>query len=107
MSEYQIIMTSMPDFEEAEQLAEHLLKNKLAACINILPSMVSIYRWKGALVQDQEHQLLIKTRATCSEAVISAIQDSHPYELPEIIAIPIINGIPSYLNWISECTELQ
>lgn len=107
MSDYQLIMTTMPDIELAEKLAEELLESKLAACINILPPMLSVYRWQGKLEKGQEHQLMIKTRTACCEAVINMIQSTHPYELPEIITIPIISGLPAYLNWIHECTELQ
>ena len=101
-SPYQIVMTTFPDMDSAQQLAEQLVTRKLAACVNILPVMTSIYRWRGKLEQGQEHQLLIKTEQSCTNEVQSAIEQVHPYELPEIIVVPILTGHKPYLNWISE-----
>ena len=101
-SPYQIVMTTFPDMNRAQQLAEHLITRKLAACVNILPAMTSIYAWQGKLEQGQEYQLLIKTEQNCSNEVQKEIKQVHPYELPEIIVVPILAGYKPYLNWISE-----
>jgi periplasmic divalent cation tolerance protein len=77
----------------------------MAACINILPRMTSIYSWKGKIEEGQEHLLMIKTRAERYAAIEQAIRAQHPYELPEIIATPISHGLPEYLNWIDENSQ--
>ncbi len=94
----------MPDHDSARRLAESLVEHQLAACVNILPPMTAIYKWQGKLEQGDEHLLLIKTHKECYSALAEAIRNQHPYELPEIIAVPIEQGLPEYLQWISECT---
>jgi periplasmic divalent cation tolerance protein len=105
MSEHIVIFTTLPDTEAAERLAEQLLDHKLAGCINILPQMTSMYRWQGKLEKGREHLLMIKTQAKRREAVTEFIHRQHPYELPEIIVLPVTGGLPAYLSWISDCTE--
>lgn len=100
-----LIMTTMPDIPAAEKLANGLVETSLAACVNILPAMQSIYRWKGDQQSDTEHQLLIKTRQQNYDAIEKYIKNHHPYELPEIIALPIQNGLPAYLSWVDESCE--
>ncbi len=95
-------MTTFPDMDSARQLAERLISEHLAACVNILPEMTSVYHWQGKLEQGQEHQLLIKTEQHCTKEVQNVIEQVHPYELPEIIVVPILAGHKPYLNWISE-----
>ncbi len=104
-SPYQIVMTTFPDMDSAQQLAERLINQQLAACVNILPSMTSIYCWQGKLEHGQEHQLLIKTEQNRTQDVQNAIERLHPYELPEIIVVPIVDGHKPYLNWISESVK--
>ena len=101
-SPYEIVLTTFPDQHGAQQLAEHLVNQHLAACVNILPAMTSVYCWQGKLEQGQEHQMIIKTEQTRTQDVQSAIMQVHPYELPEIIVVPILDGHEPYLNWISE-----
>ncbi len=101
-SPYQIVMTTFPDLDSAKQLAERLVTQHLAACVNILPAMTSIYSWQGKLEHGQEHQLLIKTEQQRVNAVQNEIEQVHPYELPEIIVVPIVAGHKPYLNWIFE-----
>ena len=101
-SPYQIVLTTFPDKHGARQLAEQLVNQHLAACVNILPAMTSVYCWQGKLEQGQEHQMIIKTEQTRTQDVQSAIMQVHPYELPEIIVVPILDGHEPYLNWISE-----
>jgi periplasmic divalent cation tolerance protein len=97
-----IILTTMPDRESAQRLAEGLIEHSIAACVNILPEMQSIYRWNGERQQGSEHQLIIKTCSDQYENVEKWIQNKHPYELPEILAIPIQYGLGEYLEWINE-----
>lgn len=105
MNNHIIILTTLPDEAVARRLAQELIKGQMAACINILPRMSSIYSWKGKIEEGQEHLLMIKTRAECYSAIEQAIKAQHPYELPEIIATPISHGLPEYMNWIDENSQ--
>jgi periplasmic divalent cation tolerance protein len=105
MDDHIIMLTTLPDEHAARTLARTLVSAKLAACINILPRMTSIYSWKGKLEEGQEHLLLIKTRADRYNAIEQAIRAEHPYELPEIIATPISHGLTEYMNWIDENSQ--
>ena len=100
-----LVMTTCPDAEHAETLAVHLIERQLAACINQLPGIRSVYRWEGELKSGSEVMLMIKTPADKWPALEAAIKAEHPYELPEIIAVPVTAGLPAYLNWISESTS--
>lgn len=100
---YQIILCTSPDKESAEKIAHQLINDKIAACINILPGLTSIFRWQGKIETEQEHLLLIKTRKDRYQAVEKSIQTNHPYEIPEIIAIPIEKGLAEYMQWIESC----
>ena len=88
--------------DSAQQLAESLITQHFAACVNILPQMTSIYSWQGKLEHGQEHQLVIKTEQCRLNDVQDTIKKVHPYELPEIVVVPIVDGFKPYLNWISE-----
>lgn len=105
MSQAILVLTTAADEQTARQLAEALLEARLAACINILPRMTSLYRWKGQMEEGTEHQLFIKTRAECYPAVEQKLRALHPYELPELIVTPITGGLSAYLNWIDESTQ--
>ncbi len=96
-----LVITNLPDEASAKTLAAALVCERLAACVNILPPCRSIYRWQGAIEDAQETPLLIKTLSTRYEALEAAIRARHPYELPEIIAVPIARGLPDYLNWVA------
>lgn len=101
-TEYVVVLITVPSQEVGEQLASALLDQKLAACVNILPPMTSIYAWKGELQRDQEALLLVKTRAELfHERLVPAVKALHPYEVPEIITLPVLMGSQSYLDWIS------
>ena len=97
-----LVLTTMPDQASAEQLANGLIDESLAACVNILPAMQSIYCWKGERQQGMEHQLVIKTHAERYADVEKFIKNAHPYELPEIIALPVQQGLEDYLGWVAE-----
>jgi periplasmic divalent cation tolerance protein len=94
------VMTTLPDYETALKLAAELVEKRLAACVNILPSMTSVYEWKGKLEKGREHLLLIKTTERCYLDLEAYIRRFHPYELPEIIAVPVKSGLSAYLDWV-------
>lgn len=95
-----LIMTTAPDDEIAAKIAHALVTPGLAACVNILPRMRSIYMWRGKLESGQEQLLLIKAQRSAYAAIEKEIEALHPYELPEIIAVSIDAGLPAYLDWI-------
>ena len=94
-----LVLTNLPDRAAAERLADAVIEKKLAACVNILAPCRSVYRWKGAVQHDEEHPMLIKTTAERYPQLEKALREGHPYELPEIIAVPIERGLPAYLDW--------
>lgn len=100
MSEYQIIQCTCPDQASAQNIARHLLEQRLAACVSIVPGMQSHYFWKGNLECAEEYLMLIKTTEHHYPAAEQLIIQLHPYEVPEVIAIPIISGSLSYLEWL-------
>lgn len=95
-----LILTNLPDEASAQTLATMLVSRRLAACVNMLAPCRSVYRWQGAVESAQEIPLLIKTTAARYAALEAAIRAAHPYELPEIIAVPIAHGLPEYLGWV-------
>ena len=102
MDTQQLILNTCPDSETAESIATLLVNRALAACVNILPGMRSIYHWQGECHNDAEVLLLIKASASAYPAIETAIRENHPYQLPEIIAIAIDAGLPDYLAWIQQ-----
>jgi periplasmic divalent cation tolerance protein len=99
-----LVLTNLPDRDAAERLAERLVAQRVAACVNILAPCRSVYRWQGAVQNDEEHPMLIKTTGERYAALEQAIREAHPYELPEIVAVPIERGLPAYLSWVAEET---
>jgi periplasmic divalent cation tolerance protein len=100
-----LVFCTCPDTLTAQALAHHLVEQRLAACVNLLPPMQSVYRWLGQIEQAAEVQLLIKTCADRLDAVSAAIVHKHPYELPEILVISPSAGLPAYLDWIRAQTR--
>ncbi|MEO0313853.1 MAG: hypothetical protein RI928_309 [Pseudomonadota bacterium] len=100
MEQIFIVMTHMPDAESAEVLAGALVETRLAACVNLSPTVKSVYRWQGKIERANEVTLTIKTTQGHYTALEAAIRAAHPYEVPEIIALPVVAGLPSYLQWI-------
>jgi periplasmic divalent cation tolerance protein len=96
-----LVLTNLPERAAAERLAERLVRSRLAACVNILAPCRSVYRWKDEVQHDEEHPVLIKTTAERYPELEQAIVAAHPYELPEIIAIPVERGLPAYLGWVN------
>ena len=101
MTEALVVLTNLPDAAAARALASRLVELRLAACVNILAPCRSVYRWEGAVEDAEEVPLLIKTTAERYPALESEIRDRHPYELPEIVAVPLVRGLPAYLDWIA------
>jgi periplasmic divalent cation tolerance protein len=102
---YRLVITTCPTMNEAEALAEKLLAARLAGCVNIVPGILSLYEWQGALQREQEFLLLIKSRADCFAELEQLVQGNHSYELPELIAVPIEQGLAPYLNWLDAQLE--
>ena len=103
---HQLVLCTCPDQDTAQNIANHLVDNALAACVNILPGVLSVYRWQGNRESTQEHLLLIKTRNEVYDTLEKAICELHPYELPEVIAVPVENGLAAYLEWIDQQTAI-
>lgn len=101
-----VVLTNLPDRASAMKLAQTLVEKRLAACVNVLAEASSVYRWQGKIETAREVPLLIKTRTGLYEEVESAIVGGHPYELPEIVAVPVVRGLPAYLEWVAGETSL-
>lgn len=106
-SDIQIVFCTVPDPDTGRRIAAHLVEYRLAACVNLLPGIESCYRWQGEVQRDNEALLMIKTCAADYPGVEAAILELHPYELPEIIAVPLTGGLPAYLDWVSKHGEAQ
>jgi periplasmic divalent cation tolerance protein len=106
-NKYLMVINTCPDAASAESMASMLVEKGLAACINILPNIRSVYVWQGERVIGEEYLLLIKTLASCYSELETTIRSRHPYELPEIIAVPIEAGLPEYLTWIADIRNEQ
>jgi periplasmic divalent cation tolerance protein len=100
MTSKQIVFSTAGSDEEARKIAHHLVEQRLAACVNIVPQITSIYQWQGKIEEGREWLLLIKTSAEMFGRVQAAIRELHSYELPECIAVDIAEGSPAYLQWI-------
>ena len=104
-SPYLMVYSTCPDEGVAEHIAEALVSRQLAACVNIIPKIRSIYRWQGNIERDWEVLLLIKTRKAQFQALEASIIELHPYELPEIVAVSVETGLADYLRWIDSSLE--
>lgn len=100
-----LVLTSVPDREAARSLADGLVAARLAACVNVLAECTSVYRWRGAVETASEVPMLIKTRAALFSEVEAFILSHHPYEVPEVIALPLRGGSPTYLEWLVQETQ--
>ncbi|MCK6390225.1 MAG: divalent-cation tolerance protein CutA [Azonexus sp.] len=96
-----LVLTNCPDAACARRLAQTLIEEQLAACANLFPACESIYRWQGRIEQASEIPLLLKSTASAYPALERRIAELHPYDLPEIIALPVTQGLPAYLNWLA------
>lgn len=100
-----LVLTTLPDQAAAERVASALISSHAAACVSILSECRSVYRWQGAVEQASEVPLLIKTTQSAYPRLEQAIRDLHPYELPEIVAIPVVAGLAGYLDWVARETN--
>jgi periplasmic divalent cation tolerance protein len=100
-----LILTNLPDAASAEKIANALIESRAAACVNVLAGCRSIYRWQGQVETALEIPLLIKTTAANYPQVEQIVRTQHPYDVPELIAIPITHGLPAYLDWLATETE--
>ena len=103
--EHLLVFATCPGSITAKQIAQDLVVNNVAACVNIVPGLTSYFRWSNKVVSDDEILLLIKTTSACLPAVEKRIKSLHPHELPEIIAVSIVDGLKGYLRWIEDSTK--
>jgi periplasmic divalent cation tolerance protein len=96
-----VVLSTCPDPETARGLAAELVDNGLAACVNIVPGLTSVYRWEGRTEESPECLMLIKTTREGMARLQERIVELHPYELPEIVAVPVVDGLPAYLDWVA------
>jgi periplasmic divalent cation tolerance protein len=99
-----LVLCTCPDDATGARIAETLVGERLAACVNRVPGLTSVYLWEGNLSRDQEMLLLIKTTRSRFDRLAERLRELHPYELPEIIATPVTDGAADYLQWVSKCT---
>lgn len=99
---YSVAYVTVPNDEVGKKLARGLVENKLAACVNIIPQLLSIYEWEGKIQEDPELLLMIKTRTEKIDALTKYVKDNHPYTICEVISLPIQNGNGDYLKWIGD-----
>jgi periplasmic divalent cation tolerance protein len=100
-----LVYSTFPSLDAAEAAGRGLVERRLAACVNILPGMTSIYRWEGAITRDAEVVMIIKTRARLADPVIAAVKALHTYTNPALIVVPIAGGSAEYLRWLGEETD--
>jgi periplasmic divalent cation tolerance protein len=105
MTDYLLVLSTCPDAETAQRLATILIERRLAACVNILPGVTSVYRWQGKITQDSEVLLLAKTRIDRYQEVETALVEHHPYELPEVVAVSLKQGLSDYLAWLDDTLD--
>jgi periplasmic divalent cation tolerance protein len=101
------LMTTLPDRDSARQLAQTLVGEQLVACVNILPGVESIYLWQGKIEQSDEVLLLIKVPETGYESVQQRLKTLHPYQVPELIALPVVKALPEYVQWAHHAMHRQ
>lgn len=100
-----LVYCSCPDAATGQRIADTLVGERLAACVNLLPGVTSVYRWQGKVEQASEVLLLVKTTADRLGALSARICELHPYELPEVIAVEVRAGLPAYLDWVAAQTQ--
>ncbi len=103
-ADYVVVWTTLPADADAAAFARTLVTERLAACVNLLPAMDSIYRWEGKVAEDRERQVLMKTSRDRVPALRDRILALHPYDVPEFIVLPIVDGSDAYLRWIGAAT---
>jgi periplasmic divalent cation tolerance protein len=104
-TDYVIVLTTLPADADAATFAQALVEARLAACVNLLPVMESIYRWEGNVEQERERQVVIKTSSSRMAALWERVRELHPYDVPEFVVLPIVDGNDAYLRWLGESTR--
>ncbi len=99
-SEVVIVFVTVPDLREGSRISKAILTSRLAACVNVIPGIQSMYQWKGKIVQEKEAMLVLKTTRLRYQKLEQKIKQLNPYEVPEIIAIPLIYGLSQYIEWV-------
>lgn len=100
MEEIRVVLITAPANEDAERIARLLVEERLAACVNIVPKVLSVYRWEGAVQSDAESLLIVKTRADRLSELEARVRSIHPYSVPEIVALRVTGGNPAYIDWV-------
>ncbi len=104
-SDVQVMLSTAPDRDTALAIARALVEERLAACVNLVPQVTSVFRWEGKLGESAEVLLVVKTRADRSEALCARVGELHPYDVPELVLLPVAGGAAAYLDWVRE--EIQ
>lgn len=107
MSEVLLVVTTLPDRATAERIATALVTARVAACVNVLAECTSVYRWQGKVEKAGEVPLLIKTTREAYAQLEVTLRTLHPYDVPEIVALPVTAGLPAYLDWVTQETKEQ
>ncbi|HSR53996.1 MAG TPA: divalent-cation tolerance protein CutA [Acidobacteriota bacterium] len=105
MTRVRIVFSTIDDAQKARHLAGRLVEEGLAACVNIIPKVLSVYKWKGQVQQDEEWLMVIKTADTRLHRLLERLRELHPYDVPEGVAFPVESGLPDYLEWVMEETR--
>jgi len=105
MTHHQLVLCTCPDTETAGRLAAELVERRLAACVNILPEVTSVYRWQSKIETESEVLLLVKTRSDRYQEVEKTLLECHPYELPEVVAVSLEQGLSGYLAWLDSALD--
>lgn len=105
MPEFALVLTTLPEAADAAAFAQALVDERLAACVNLLPLMESVYRWQGAVERERERQVVIKTSRPRIDALWQRVRELHPYDMPEFVVLPVVDGSPEYLRWLGESTS--
>jgi periplasmic divalent cation tolerance protein len=105
MNRVSVVFVTVGNPDEACVIARKLVEEELVACVNVVSRIRSIYRWKGEIYDEEEHLLIMKTKSSLLQALQSRVREIHSYEVPEIISLPIEQGLPEYLNWVAENTR--
>jgi len=101
-----LILTTLPAAADAGAFAQAIVESRLAACVNLLPVMESVYRWEGRVQRDSERQVILKTSKDRVAALWERVRELHPYDVPEFIVLPIVGGNDAYLRWIADSTGI-
>ena len=105
--EHVLVLTTLPVDADVVAFAKALVEERLAACVNLLPAMESVYRWEGRVERESERQVIIKTTRERTETLWERVRELHPYEVPEFVVLAIVDGNDAYLRWIADSTRLK